>query len=138
MEAVLIIFIYRTSYVERTERAQVFGAQYKDPPRPEIKDYNVPCAVCLVPRKLLFMMPGTNECADGWTTEYVGQITAEATREDRHRGEFVCMDDDAEIAPYNNLEEGGVFMYPAQVRCGSLPCLPYEENKDLLCVVCSR
>ena len=85
------------------------------------------------------MIPGTNLCNEGWTTEYVGQISATRTASNHFRSEFVCMDDDPEMSSHSRPDyDNGALFYPAQVICGSLPCTPYVANKDLLCVVCSR
>ena len=84
------------------------------------------------------MIPGANLCNAGWSTEYAGQIAATRTNDNHHRTEFVYMDDDAEMTQYSSPDqENGVLFYPTQVICGSLPCIPYVEDKDLLCVVCS-
>ena len=83
------------------------------------------------------MMPGKDICDEGWTREYSGYISAE--RSDHYRTDFVCMDDDAEPSFISSPEnEDGVLLYPAQTICGSLPCQPYAQDMDLLCVVCTR
>ena len=120
-------------------RAEVYGTEYQSPPNPLLHNHDVPCAVCAITRKQVLMMPGTNLCDEGWTTEYVGQINADVTRSTHHRTEFVCVDDDAEYSSRSSPDdENGALFYPAQVICGSLPCIPYVQDKDLLCVVCSR
>ena len=120
-------------------RAEVLGAEYGTPPKSLLHYHDVPCAVCVVTRKLVLMMPGTNLCDEGWTTEYVGYIAAARIAEDRHRSEFICIDEDVEPTTNSGTDlEGGAILYPAQTVCGSLPCLPYVDSKDLLCVVCSR
>ena len=122
----------------RENRAEVYGAEYEYPPKPELHDHKVPCAVCQLTRRSVLMMPGKNVCDEGWTTEYPGYISAERSDEFHFRGEFVCVDDDAEpSAVSNTLDLNGVILTPAQTVCGSLPCLPYMEGKDLHCVVCS-
>ena len=35
-------------------------------------------------------------------------------------------------------DENGVVFYPAVGKCGSLPCLPYIDDVELLCAVCTR
>ena len=115
------------------------GAEYEQPPKPQLQDHNVPCAVCAVSRRQMLMIPGTNVCHEGWTTEYIGQVSTTRTHDDHYRTEFVCMDDDAEMTANSSPDNhNGVLFYPTQVICGSLPCIPYVEDNDLLCVVCSR
>ena len=83
------------------------------------------------------MIPARNQCYDGWQIEYAGYLAADLSS--HHRSEFVCVDGEAEATPDgSSRNENGVLFYPAQGRCGSLPCGPYEDEKDLLCVVCSR
>ena len=131
--------VFRPTDELRSVRAEVYGAEYNDPPKPLLHDHDVPCAVCLVTRSVVLMMPGTNLCNEGWTTEYVGQISTARTHDSYHRTEFICMDDDAEKSLYSSPDnDNGAIFVPAQVICGSLPCTPYVEDKDLLCVVCSR
>ena len=85
------------------------------------------------------MVPGTNLCDEGWTTEYIGYIASARSYDNRQRTEFECMDADAEATNDSNPELGnGIRFFPTQAVCGTLPCLPYVEDKDLLCAVCSR
>ena len=121
-------------------RAEVYGAEYRNGYKPQLYEHEVPCAVCAVTRRQVLMMPGTNLCDEGWTTEYVGQISATSSTHETHlRTEFVCMDDDPEITTHSSPDnDQGVLFYTAQVICGSLPCTLYVEDEDLLCVVCSR
>ena len=117
----------------------MFGVEYRDPPNSDLDWFEVPCAVCAVTGRLVVMMPGTNLCDEGWSMEYVGYIAAQRTLDNRFRTEFQCIDEDAETTNYTNGGNNrGALFYPAQAICGSLPCLPYVDNKDLLCVVCSR
>ena len=132
--------VFRPTDEARSPRAEVHGAEYYNPPNSMLQHHDVPCAVCVVTRSVVLMMPGTNLCDEGWTTEYVGQISAESSTYTSHyRTEFVCLDDNAEITTHSSPDaDNGAMFYPVQVICGSLPCTPYVENKDLLCVVCSR
>ena len=131
--------VFRPTDEYREYRSTVYGAEYRYPPNMLLEKHEVPCAVCQVTRRSVLMIPGTNLCKEGWTTEYVGQIAAERSESGRYRSEFVCVDDEAEMTPYSSPDnEDGLKFYPTQTRCGSLPCLPYADNKDLLCVVCSR
>ena len=83
------------------------------------------------------MIPGRNRCDNGWHTEYVGYLAAE--KSSHYRTEFVCVDSEAEANPDgSSANENGASLFAAQGRCGSLPCGPYGDQRDLLCVVCSR
>ena len=85
------------------------------------------------------MIPATNQCLSGWTTEYAGFLVSSKSADQQYRAEFVSLDEHAEHTihgdPSNN--SGGRFVQ-AKVKCGALPCDPYTNNGDLLCVVCSR
>ncbi|XP_035657362.1 collagen alpha-2(IX) chain-like [Branchiostoma floridae] len=54
------------------------------------------------------------------------------------RTEFVCMDGEAEALPGGEGDENGALFYPVESRCGSLPCPPYVEGRELTCVVCTK
>ena len=84
-------------------------------------------------------MPGTNLCDEGWTTEYVGYVSSQRTVEGRQRSEFICVDEDPEVTSHSSPDNDfGAVLYVVQTVCGSLPCIPYAADRDLLCVVCSR
>ena len=131
--------IFRPNDEKRSTRATVYGTEYHNPPnQPQLDRHDVPCAVCLVTRSVVLMIPGTNLCNEGWTTEYVGQIASEHSGGTNHRSEFICLDEDAEMTAYSSPnQDNGAILHTTQVICGSLPCIPYVEDKDLLCVVCS-
>ena len=82
------------------------------------------------------MIPARNQCDPGWTTEYTGYLSAEY--HGHQRTEFVCVDGEAEPIDNSIGDQNGALFYPAIAKCGSLPCLPYIENRELLCAVCTR
>ncbi len=53
------------------------------------------------------------------------------------RTEFVCVDRDAE-ADYGAVDDNGASFYPVEGICGSLPCQPYVNYRELTCAVCSK
>ena len=113
----------------------MYGSEYRNPPGPATNGYNVPCAVCEAPRCAVFTVPGTDVCPPGWIPEYTGWLAAE--RSTHQRTEFVCVDKDAQNIGSSGSQNGALF-FSAQTRCGSLPCPPYEDAKDLSCAVCSK
>ena len=120
---------------------RIFGAQYSSSPVKAANSIDVPCAVCVTPRKLVLMIPGRNQCDDGWHTEYVGYLAAETRL--AMRTEYVCVDNEAEANPdgksTTDRRYESVLLVPATTSCsGSLPCPPYENQKNVLCAVCSR
>ena len=117
--------------------AHVYGSEYHYSGISGLDDHDVPCAVCQTTRKSMMMIPGRNICQPGWITEYIGYLAAQ--RYTQTRSEFVCMDENAEPHPQSRPnDENGVLFHPAITRCGSFPCLPYVNDKILLCAVCTR
>ena len=55
-----------------------------------------------------------------------------------HRSTFECMDVDAETEISGVDNRNGALFYHVEPRCGSLPCPPYEEEKEMTCAVCTR
>ena len=69
--------IYRSSDEDKGDyRSEIYGTEYRLP-ESSVHYHEVPCAVCSITRRQVLMMPGTNRCDDGWTTEYVGFIATE-------------------------------------------------------------
>jgi hypothetical protein len=83
------------------------------------------------------MIPGTNVCTSGWTKQYDGFLVA-AWHSRPSRTEYVCVDSVMEGRPGSNANLNGALFYFTQTKCGSLPCGPYQNNKIVTCVVCSK
>ena len=85
------------------------------------------------------MIPGTYSCPPNWTREYYGYLMAKRSHP-AHKGRstFECVDVGAETAPGGEECDGGVLFYHVEPRCGSLPCPPYEKEKEMTCAVCTR
>ena len=128
--------IFRENRAGGSARALVYGAEYENPPIKGLHNHNVPCAVCQATRRSVLMIPARNQCDPGWTTEYTGYLSTESY--DHHRTEFVCMNGEAEPIDNSIANHNGVLFYPATAKCGSLPCLPYMQDRELLCAVCTR
>ena len=102
-----------------------------------LHDDDVPCAVCYaVARTAKIMVPGTYECPGRWTREYYGYLMAE--RSNHRRSTFECVDKDAEAATGGHVNHNGALFYFVEPRCGSLPCPPYDQQKEMTCAVCTR
>ena len=124
--------------IEDTHRARVYGVEYGDVLVNDVVSEDAPCAVCQSRRKTSLMIPATNKCVSGWTTEYTGFLVA-TNAISQHRAEFVCLDEHAEHTYHSDSSDNadGRFVQ-AEAKCGALQCRPYINNADLLCVVCSR
>ena len=117
--------------------SRVYGAEYQYPVQ-DTHDYNVPCAVCHVPKRpTLLVLPAMASCPSGWTKEYLGYYMTE--RDNHNRATFVCVDGDQEGIPGTQSNLDGALFYHVEVECGrGLPCPPYDEEPELICVVCTK
>ncbi|XP_025077957.1 short-chain collagen C4-like [Pomacea canaliculata] len=124
--------ISRPAYV-----SSVYGTEYEVSNRPE-NDQDALCAVCFVTDRIAnIMVPGTNKCPSGWSSEYTGLLMSGY---DGHGGstEFICVDSKLEGRIASNANENGRLLYVVASICGSLPCPPYQNNNILQCVVCTK
>ena len=120
----------------------IYGTEYETAGKGlnSLDQDNVPCAACHVTtRSAQLMIPGTDQCPGGWTSEYTGWLMSERYN---HKGRtmFVCVDKDAEALPGLGADNSVVaLLYHASVSCNNgIPCPPYENVKDLACVVCTK
>ena len=98
---------------------------------------DVPCSVCYVAaRETVLMIPGKYTCPTNWTREYYGYLMAE--RHSHHRSTFECVDMAPETVADGEANQDGALFYHIEPRCGSLPCPPYDEQKEMTCAVCTR
>ena len=124
-------------------KSVVQGAEYEvyyaDPigPLTYIHNHNVPCAVCDVPtRSRAIMIPATTVCPLTWTREYYGYLMSE--HDGHYRSSYTCLDVDPEsVAGTGNNTNASVF-YHTITNCNGLSCPPYESNRMLSCVVCTK
>ena len=94
-------------------------------------------SVCYIaPRETILMIPGKFTCPPGWTREYYGYVMAE--RYNHHRSTFECVDVEPETIVGGHADHNGALFYHVEPHCGSLPCPPYDEQKEMTCAVCSR
>ena len=102
-------------------------------------DTDVPCAVCYVAtRNALYMIPAKYTCPQDWTTEYYGYLMAERSQPRHRRSLFSCVDKSLISVIGSKHDHNGFLFYSVEGRCGSLPCPPYEETKELTCAVCTK
>ena len=101
-----------------------------------LHEHDVPCVVCYARRAALITVPGTYECPPNWTREYYGYLMTE--RYNHHRSTFECVDAKPERAISGHANHNGALFYVVEPRCGSLPCPPYDQQKEMTCAVCTR
>ena len=104
-----------------------------------INNHNAPCAACHVTtRSAQLMIPGTDQCPGGWTTEYKGWLMS-GHYSHKGRSMFVCVDKDAQALPGTQTNTAGALMYHTSAECTTgIPCRPYVSGKTLACVVCTK
>jgi len=119
--------------------SQIYGAEYQEtnPLVANSHDGDVPCAVCYVPtRTTLYMLPAKYTCPTGWTTEYYGYLMS--GHYNHHRQEYSCVDRSLKTTIGSSTNHNGYLFYIVEGVCGSLPCPPYEQTKELSCAVCTK
>ena len=117
----------------------MYGAEYTDtnPLKSGSHNTDVPCAVCYTPtRSTVYMLPAKYTCPAGWTREYYGYLMSE--RYAHHRTTFSCVDHRLIPVIGSARNTDGCSFFTVEGVCGALPCPPYDRNKELSCVVCTR
>ena len=122
-------------------RSYVAGVEYFYYSLPSLSSYNrhnVPCAVCYVAtRSVSVMIPAKTQCPTHWTLEYIGYLMSEY--HDAGRTMYECVDKDPESVPgLNGNSDPRAFFNLVEPYCNGLSCPPYDAEKELTCVVCSR
>ena len=125
-------------------RDLMYGAEYytyadNKYPVKGVNHTDVPCAVCHVSnRTAVYMVPAKYTCPTGWIREYYGYLMAEWTGETRHRTQYTCVDTALKPIPGSSANKNGLVFYFVEGRCGSLPCPPYDNTRELSCAVCTK
>ncbi|KAL4236736.1 hypothetical protein ACF0H5_005120 [Mactra antiquata] len=102
----------------------------------KVNDEDIPCAACHIKTSSVIMIPGRSHCYTGWHLEYSGYLmTAFYNEKSPHN--HVCVDHHPEALHRGQANDNQHILFVAVSKCGSLPCPPYDENKELACVVCS-
>ena len=123
---------------------KMWGTEYQvgeyngDPFKRNLQDHDAPCVVCFVKsRGSMLMMPARNDCPSGWTEEYHGYLMTNY-HSYSHSSDFVCVDGNPESVPGSHASKSGALLCPVEGVCGSLPCLPYVDGRELTCAVCTK
>lgn len=101
-----------------------------------VTDDNARCAVCRTTRPTTVMIPATVRCPTGWTREYYGYLMS--TYKELTMSTFVCVDQNAAPLPGGSGHDVAHDWYMVEALCNVLPCPPYNNFKELTCVVCSK
>jgi hypothetical protein len=98
---------------------------------------DIPCAMCRSTSTTTTMMiPGRQTCYNGWKKEYRGFIASGHVG--HSASNYICIDSNPEYIPLGKASIDGHLMYMVGIKWGPLPCQPYDNNRKLNCVVCSK
>ena len=123
-------------------RSYITGVEYfflSHPSLSAVLRHNAPCAVCYVAtRCVALMIPAKIQCPTNWTLEYDGYLATEYYNRNS-RTMFECVDKTPESIPrFNAASDTMAFFQPVEPYCNDLSCPPYDDEKELTCVVCTR
>ena len=100
--------------------------------------HEAPCAVCRSTRSSVLMVPGKNQCHDGWTLEYHGYLSAGYYKHVAG-SEYICVDTHPDLLrETSTTSSNGKLFYFVEGRCGSLKCPPYVNGRELTCALCTK
>ena len=114
----------------------VYGTEYQEPLQGS-HDHNVPCAVCYVStRETVLMIPAKTSCPTSWTREYYGYLMSQ--HRSYHPSLYECVDRDQESLPGSHANTNGALFYHVEANCNGMACPPYDAQKELNCVICTK
>ena len=116
------------------------GAEYEaftDAPLAELRNHNVPCAVCHASlRQAVLMIPARMSCPATWNLEYSGYLMSGFGGAGRRAAE--CVDKEPEAVAGEMSNTNGALFYHMEVACNGIDCPPYDSQKELTCAVCTK
>ena len=102
-----------------------------------VNRHNMPCALCYTTtRDTILMVPAKLTCPTNWTVEYTGYLMSE--HQNHYRSTYECVDKNPESVPGLDGSSSIAFFWHVEPVCAGLSCPPYDAQKELTCVVCSR
>ena len=114
----------------------VYGTEYEEPIM-GLRSHNVPCAVCsATTRQQLLMIPAKTSCPTSWTREYYGYLMSQ--HRNYYPSRYECVDKDQESIPGSQANTNGALFYHVEANCNGMQCPPYNNYKELNCVVCTK
>ena len=122
-------------------KSTLHGVEYQtyNGPHHDIREQNVPCAVCYVStRVVMIMVPAKTQCPSSWTREYYGYLMTERGEDNHYRSSFDCVDVNPDVVPGGNGLMNGAFFGYVITTCNGLQCPPYQTNRVMSCAVCTK
>ena len=130
---------YNLSYTPGSHSySEIYGTEYEGPVQGTAQ-HNVPCAVCFASTRVaVLMIPARTSCPTGWTREYYGYLMSEGNWSGGQRTSFECVDKDQDSVPGSHADTNGALFCHVEANCNGLLCPPYNNYKELNCVVCTK
>ena len=121
-----------------SQNGQIYGVEYEMPvgrAGKRVFNENAPCCLCKTRYATTVMIPGRVSCFSGWSLQYTGYLGAGQ----RHyfATNYVCIDSSPETVSGGAANNDEAIVHNVESKCGSLPCPPYTESRQLACAVCS-
>ncbi len=83
------------------------------------------------------MIPAKTSCPQHWTKEYEGYLMS--GHHSHKRSMFECVDKGQESVPGSHANTDGALFYHVEANCDTgLPCPPYNNDKEINCVICTK
>ena len=127
---------------DQNSRGYMYGAEYETSTYSNSHIHgrhntDVPCAVCHVSnRTAVYMVPAKYTCPTGWTREYYGYLMGQYYKYAAYQ--FTCVDAAFKSVVGSSADHNGLLFYFIEGVCGSLPCPPYDNTRELSCAVCTK
>ena len=85
-----------------------------------------------------FTQFGRATCPDGFSSSYKGFVFSNYYSS--QTGQFVCVDEEPESLPNDrrSTDDNQGRLYPVEVKCGTLNCPPFTNDREVPCAQCSR
>ena len=84
------------------------------------------------------MIPAKVTCPTNWQEEYDGYLMA-PNQETNYRTTFVCVDSNPQIiSGLGSNNDPSSDINHVEASCVGLSCPPYDDEKELTCVVCTN
>ena len=121
--------------------SSIYGVEFHlhaQQPLYDAHHHNMPCAVCCGNRSKVLMIPAKMSCPPGWQREYYGYLMGPHTIYN-YRAAFICVDNDPERVQgqyHNNPKSNDP--HHVEAMCDGLACPPYDQEKEVTCVVCTN
>ena len=84
------------------------------------------------------MIPARLTCPSSWTREYYGYLMANVNHNGYIRSMYECVDHSPESLPGSMANTDGALLYHTEVKCNGISCPPYDTQKEITCVVCTK